>query len=94
VDLRAKFGLPPVEPTDQSCIVVVDVGREVGVLVDAVNEVLSIDAANIDPPPHVATTVDTAFIRGMGKVGDSVKILLDIDRVLSAELLAGLPPAQ
>jgi len=87
IDLRAKFGLPLAETTDQSCIVVVDVGCEIGILVDAVNEVLNIDAAHIDPPPRMAATVDTAFIRGMGKIGESVKILLEIDRVLNAELL-------
>jgi purine-binding chemotaxis protein CheW len=92
-DLRAKFGLPLAETTDQSCIVVVDVGCEIGILVDAVNEVLNIDAAEIDPAPRVAATVDTAFIRGMGKAGDSVKILLEIERVLNAEQLDELASA-
>ncbi len=90
IDLRAKFGLPLAETTDQSCIVVVDVGCEIGILVDAVNEVQNIGAADIDPPPRVAAAVDTAFIRGMGKVGESVKILLEIDQVLNAEQLDAL----
>lgn len=88
IDLRLKFGLPPTEYTEQTCIVVVDVGSLVGIIVDTVQEVLDIDAAQIDPPPPLGASVDTTFIMGMGKVKDDVKILLDIDRVLSADELA------
>jgi purine-binding chemotaxis protein CheW len=93
IDLRLKFGLPEAEPTDQTCIIVVDVGREMGIIVDTVSEVVDIPAENIDPPPRVAAAVDTAFIRGMGKVGESVKILLEIDRVLDAEQINELSTA-
>jgi purine-binding chemotaxis protein CheW len=68
--------------------VVVDVGSLVGVIVDTVQEVLDIDASQIDPPPPLGASVDTSFILGMGKVKDDVKILLDIDKVLSSEELA------
>lgn len=88
IDLRLKFGLPEVETTEQSCIIVVNVGQEIGILVDTVCEVLDIDAEQIDPPPALGGDVDTSFILGMGKVGDDVKILLNIEMVMtSAEII-------
>jgi purine-binding chemotaxis protein CheW len=95
IDLRLKFGLPPAEYTDQTCIVVVDVGTLTGIIVDTVQEVLDIETAQIDPPPPLGANVDTTFILGLGKVKDEVKILLDLDKVLSTEDLReieeGLP---
>jgi purine-binding chemotaxis protein CheW len=90
IDLRLKFGLEPAEYTEQTCIVVVDVGSLVGVIVDTVQEVLDIDGSQIDPPPPLGASVDTSFVMGMGKVKDDVKILLDIDRVLGSEELAAV----
>jgi len=85
VDLRLKFGMEPAEYTDATCIIVVDVGNLIGIIVDTVQEVLDIEADQIDPPPPLGASVDTTFILGMGKVKDEVKILLDIDRVLNEE---------
>ncbi len=94
IDLRLKFGLEPAEYTEQTCIVVVDVGSLVGIIVDTVQEVLDIGADQIDPPPPLGAAVDTTFVLGMGKVKDDVKILLDIDRVLgSDELVAAMDEA-
>ncbi|RMF81279.1 MAG: purine-binding chemotaxis protein CheW [Planctomycetota bacterium] len=93
VDLRLKFGMPAAEYTDQTCTIVVDVGTLIGVIVDTVQEVLDIDAEQIDPPPPLGAGVDTGFILGMGKVQDEVKILLDIDKVLAPEQLAGVVDA-
>lgn len=90
IDLRLKFGIEEVEHTDQTCIIVVDVGREVGIIVDTVSEVLDIINDNIEPPPTLNSSVDTSFILGMGKVGDAVKILLDIDQVLTTEELVSV----
>jgi purine-binding chemotaxis protein CheW len=90
IDLRLKFGLEPAEYTEQTCIVVVDVGSLVGVIVDTVQEVLDIDSAQIDPPPPLGANVDTSFVMGMGKVKDDVKILLDIDKVLRSDELASV----
>ncbi|MGD8450375.1 MAG: chemotaxis protein CheW [Phycisphaerae bacterium] len=87
IDLRLKFGMEQADYTDQTCIVVVDVGTLVGVIVDTVQEVLDITDAQIDPPPPLGASVDTSFVLGMGKVKEDVKILLDIDRVLAAEEL-------
>ncbi len=92
VDLRLKFGLDEIEHTEQTCIIVVDVGKEIGIIVDTVCEVLDIKDENVEPPPSVGGAVDTSFIRGMGKVGDAVKILLDIDKVLTADELSSIAP--
>jgi purine-binding chemotaxis protein CheW len=88
MDLRAKFGMETAKVTDQTCIIVVEItqsGRtfSTGIIVDRVQEVLDISGADIEEAPQFGASADTAFILGMGKVGNSVKILLDIDRVLA-----------
>ncbi|UCE59303.1 MAG: purine-binding chemotaxis protein CheW [Phycisphaerales bacterium] len=93
VDLRLKFNLNEIEHTEQTCVIVVDVGKEVGIIVDTVSEVLDIAADHIDPPPQMGASVDTTFIVGMGKVGDDVKILLDIDKVLTTDELTEVTEA-
>jgi len=90
IDLRLKFGMEPAEYTEQTCIVVVDVGTLVGVIVDTVQEVLDIQDAQIDPPPPLGASVDTSFVLGMGKIKDDVKILLDIDKALGSQEMAGI----
>jgi purine-binding chemotaxis protein CheW len=87
VDLRAKFGMATTEVTEQTCIIVVEISQarrkfDMGIVVDQVEEVLDIAGKDIEASPQFGSSVDTSFILGMGKVGDSVKILLDIDRVL------------
>lgn len=82
VDLRLRLGFEEIEHTEDTCIIVVDVGKEMGIIVDAVSEALHIAGENIDQPPSLGASVDTSFILGMGKVGDSVKVLIDIDKVL------------
>jgi purine-binding chemotaxis protein CheW len=92
IDLRAKFGMATAERTDETCIIVVEISQEgrkfsTGIVVDHVSEVLDIDEANIEDAPQFGGTVDSSIILGMGKVGENVKILLAIDRVLAdAEL--------
>ena len=93
VDLRAKFGMSRAERTEQTCIIVVEISREgrklsTGIIVDKVSEVLSIKDESIEEAPAFGGSVDTGFILGMGKIGSSVKILLDIDKVLTAEEIA------
>jgi purine-binding chemotaxis protein CheW len=87
IDLRLKFGLPEIERTEQTCIILVNVGREIGIIVDSVSEVIDIPGTMIDPPPNLGQSLDSSFMLGMGKVGDTVKILLDIDRVLTGDEL-------
>ncbi len=88
VDLRARFEMPAVERTEQTCIIVVEIisdGRRVsmGIVVDRVSEVLNIPGPSIEDAPGFGTDIDTSFILGMGKIGSSVKILLDIDKVMT-----------
>lgn len=93
VDLRLKFGIEEIEHTEETCIIVVDVGREIGIIVDTVSEVLDISQDDVEPAPSMGGSVDTSFILGMGKVGDEVKILLDINKVLSAKELIDIVSA-
>lgn len=89
VDLRRKFGMPPTEDHDRKCIIVCDVERngqpiQMSILVDAVSEVLHISGVDIEDAPTFSAGVDTSFIHGIAKAKSGVKILLDIDIVLSA----------
>ncbi|HOW43250.1 MAG TPA: chemotaxis protein CheW [Candidatus Omnitrophota bacterium] len=95
IDLRLKFGMPKHDYTNETCIIVLNVNNSLmGIAVDRVCEVLDISQDNIEPAPSFGNKVHTDFITGMGKIGDKVKILLDIDKVLTedvslaAELLA------
>lgn len=88
IDLRSKFGIETAEVTDETCIIVVEIsqaGRKLntGIIVDRVLEVLDITGADIEESPQFGPVVNTDFILGIGKVGSSVKILLDINKVLS-----------
>jgi purine-binding chemotaxis protein CheW len=94
VDLRLKFGLPEVKHTEQTCIIVVNVGREIGIIVDTVSEVLDIPDSSIEPPPEMGARGEASCILGMGKVSATVKILLDIEQVLSVRELEGLPKSE
>jgi purine-binding chemotaxis protein CheW len=89
IDLREKFGMDAVPKTDQTCIIVVEIhedGRRFhcGIVVDSVSEVLNIADDKIEDPPSLGASIDMDFIIGMGKVGQAVKILLNLDRVLAA----------
>jgi len=89
IDLRLKFSMPEAERTEQTCIIVVDVGSvEMGIIVDKVSEVMDIAGEDIEDTPSLGTDVDTDFILGMGKTNDKVTILLDIAKVLGGEELA------
>ncbi len=95
VDLRAKFGMETTEVTDQTCIIVVEITQKdhafsTGIVVDRVQEVLDIAGEDIEKAPEFGSSVDTDFILGMGKIGESVKILLDIDAVLGTDSLGDI----
>ena len=90
LDLLARFGRPSSEMTKRTCVVIVEVeGAEekhvVGLLVDAVNEVLDIAPSDIEPPPSFGARVRSDFILGVGKVKGKFVLLLDVDRALSLE---------
>jgi purine-binding chemotaxis protein CheW len=91
VDLRRKFGMESKAQTAETCIIVVHVqGVEVGTVVDRVSEVISIAAEDIEPPPSFGRDVNTDYILGIGKSQSKVKILLNIDRVISADQIVQL----
>lgn len=86
VNLRVRFGMPPAEETDLSRIVVLQVkGKVFGVRVDGVTEVLRLDSESIEPPPPVALGMESHFIRGVGKVGERLLILLNLEQIMSGE---------
>ena len=92
VDLRGKFGMETTDITEETCIIVVEIAQgnrrcSTGIVVDRVQEVLDIAGEAIEEPPQFGASVNVDFILGMGKVGESVKILLDIDRVLAGDNL-------
>ncbi|HET9646555.1 MAG TPA: chemotaxis protein CheW [Burkholderiaceae bacterium] len=95
MDLAARFGRKPSEVTKRTCIVIVEVEAEgerhdVGVVVDAVSEVIEIAPSDIEPPPSFGARIRSEFMQGMGKVRGKFVILLNADRVLSIEELSSL----
>jgi len=95
IDLRAKFSMNTIDVTEQTCIILVEITQQnrkfnTGIIVDHVQEVLDISAENIEPTPQFGTNVNTDFILGMGKIGESVKILLDINKILGDEDLSSI----
>ena len=95
VDLRLKFGMEPQEYTARTCIVVMrilqgDEDMMIGMIVDGVVEVLNLTAADIEETPDFGPGVVTPYLTGMAKIKGRVKILLDMDHVLSSNELDGL----
>lgn len=91
IDLRLKFNMAEKDYNRETCIIVLTVGRQLmGIVVDAVSEVLDIGEGAISPPPPFGASVSTDFILGMGRVKNKVVILLDIGCVL----LDGDPEAE
>ncbi len=93
VDLRLKFGLAEPTPLKNACIVIVEVHLDgeqtiLGILVDAVQEVISFEPDQIDPPPRIGTRLKTEFIKGMGKKDEEFIIILETGKVFSAQELA------
>ncbi|EAT14536.1 chemotaxis protein CheW [Desulfuromonas acetoxidans] len=90
VDMRIKFSMSETEATVNTCIIITEVEMDgepsiLGALVDSVQEVLEIGPDQIEPPPRIGTNLDTAFIQGMGKHNEEFIIILDIDKVFSAD---------
>jgi purine-binding chemotaxis protein CheW len=96
VDLRLKFGLAELEYTPRTCIIVVQIESEagklmIGVIVDAVSEVLTLQTGDIEDTPDFGSGAATPYLLGMAKIKGKVKILLDINMVLSSQDLQALP---
>ena len=95
IDLRLKFGLPAMEYTERTCIIVIEIAKDhdhilLGILVDSVSEVLNIKGADIENTPNFGTRLNTDYILGMAKTGGKIKILLDIDKVMNADDIAAI----
>ena len=98
VDLRLRFKMESIEYGERTCIIVVEIASQagtvqIGIVVDSVSEVLNIKGEDIEDTPTFGTKLNTDYILGMAKVQGGVKILLDIDKVLSAEDIAVLEKA-
>ncbi len=95
IDLASRFGGKRSEISRRTCIVIIeltenDERQDIGVVVDAVSEVLEIPAAEIEPPPSFGARIRADFIKGMGKVNGKFVILLEVDKVLSVDEIASL----
>lgn len=91
MDVRLRFKKPIRDYNDRTCIIVVDIKDvSVGLIVDAVSEVLNIQDEDIVPPPELNKGASNNFIKGIGKVGNEVKLLLDCSRLLSNEEIQSL----
>jgi purine-binding chemotaxis protein CheW len=93
VDLAVRFGRPARENSKRTCIVIVEIesvkgSQEMGVVVDAVSEVLEIAPSNIEPPPEFGAQIRNDFIKGMGKINGKFVIVLELNQVLSVEEVA------
>jgi purine-binding chemotaxis protein CheW len=98
VDLRLRFGMTSIDYNERTCIIVVEIEGPagtvmIGIVVDAVSEVLNIKAEEMEDTPTFGTTLETDYILGMAKMEGGVKILLDIDRVLNKDEIAVLEKA-
>jgi purine-binding chemotaxis protein CheW len=98
LDLRLRFGMDSINYTERTCIIVVEIeGKSgtvmIGIVVDSVSEVLNIKGEEVEDTPTFGTKLNTDYILGMAKMEGGVKILLDIDRVLSVDEISTLQKA-
>ena len=95
VNMRLKFGLDTVHDTERTCIILVQIAYNsqtitIGILVDEVREVLNLPTEQISRTPPMGASVDTEFIMGMGRLEDTVVMLLDLDKAFSSEELSAI----
>ncbi len=95
IDLRSKFKMQVIPYTERTCIIVVEIDSEsgtilIGIVVDEVSEVLNIGEEQIEETPGFGSKVNTGYILGMAKIEGRVKILLNIDQVLSSEEISAV----
>ncbi|HET98154.1 MAG TPA: purine-binding chemotaxis protein CheW [Desulfurivibrio alkaliphilus] len=91
MDVRLRFGMPEQEYDERTCIVVVNINETaIGLVVDKVQEVVDIPESQVEPPPEMSRGKSSPFLQGMGKIGDEVKILLNIEQLLYDEELSAI----
>lgn len=89
MDVRARFRMKELEYNDRTCVIVVRVeDSTIGLVVDTVDEVADIPEANVSPPPKIGKGISSRYIKGMGKTGEEVKIILDANKLLFDDELA------
>lgn len=94
MDVRIRFGMAVRDYDARTCIIVINIQESsVGLIVDTVSEVADIDEAQIEPLPTVGNSLNRGFMKGIGKIGADVKLLLDADRLLYGEHLEGIRAA-
>lgn len=94
LDLRLRFGLQPRDYDERTCVIITRMNEmPVGIIVDTVNEVMDIPAENVTPPPSIQKGAAHRFIQGLGRVGDSVKIILNAEKLLHGDELEMLEAA-
>jgi purine-binding chemotaxis protein CheW len=94
IDVRLRFRMPEREYDDRTCTVVVSVnGTPIGLVVDTVKEVVDIPENQIELPPEVAESSTQRYIKGLGKIGDDVKILLDVEKLVRNEDIVAMQSA-
>ena len=98
IDLRLRFGMGEIDYTERTCIIVVEIDSQagtvlIGIVVDSVSEVLNVKGDDIADTPTFGTKLNTEYILGMAKMEGGVKILLDINQVLSSEEISALKKA-
>ena len=98
VDLRLRFGIEEIDYTERTCIIVVEIAGQtgtilIGIVVDSVSEVLNVKGGDIEDTPTFGAELNTEYILGMAKLEGGVKILLDIDQVLSKDEIGELEKA-
>lgn len=87
IDVRTRFGMNFREFDERTCFIVVNIHDfEMGLIVDEVSEVLEIQGENIEPPSSITSNAGGNFIKGLGKVNEEIKILLDIDRLVTEDI--------
>lgn len=91
IDLRTRFGIEPIDYSESTRIIIVGVGEmEVGLIVDAANDVIDIPDGSIEPPPEVVGTVEVEYLNGVAKLEKRLLILLNLDKVLNSEEIKDL----
>lgn len=95
VDMRLKFGMTATEKTVNTCVIITEVNLDgentvLGAMADSVQEVLDLEAGEIEPPPRIGSKLNTDFIMGMGKHNNKFIMILNIDKVFSTDELIGV----
>lgn len=91
IDTRLRFEMPPLEYTEQTAIIIIEINNvSIGFVVDKVEEVLTIDEANISEPPKFGTNINTDFIKNIARMGEMVIMILDLEKLFEAEELSML----